>query len=360
MEAIILKCAPNARFHFGITAPDNDTALSDSSPFFHSDTLFSALVITCSKVFPRKVSVLIDYFKNGELRISSGNYCVDITEKKQWQKRLYFLPRPSHFRLRGKHHADRKQINKVQYISKTIWELGIPPEVWFEDGGSCYQIENKQFLLHESDLPREKGKLVKSFFEEQTAPKIADHARKKEGNIYFQTDIHLRTTKIGTLTLQPHFYFLVDFGEEDENIRNLVHFLIGVLVDEGIGGAISTGCGKIEDVERINDWKLAIVPSDQHEVQKVSNALIAFGEKEAFSKVHLGEIITRGGRTVYVDQDKAEDKAIKCQRVKMVREGALITNAIQGTIPTLFDEPPFHILRYGKAFPLAIPKNYGI
>jgi len=357
MEAIILKCPPSARFHFGTTAPDNDSALSGTSAYFHSDTLFSALMVICSKVFPRKVSVLRDYFENGNVRISSGNYCLDIKEGKELVNRLYFLPKPEHFNLQGRTHQERKDIKKIRFISKTIWEKGINAKEWGNYG--CFSIAG-QFLVHPEDFPIEKKEELTSIYKIKTEPKIADHARKKKGNIYFQTDLFLTTSKIDSWIIQPHFYFLIDFGGQDEIIQNLIHFLIDVLVDEGLGGAISTGCGKIQAIERIKDWQLDFENGKIAPTQKVSLALIALKKEENWGGLHLGDTIVRGGRTVYVDNEADPPEPIKCKRIKMIQEGALITENIKGTVATLFEENPFLILRYGKAFPLSIHENFSL
>lgn len=356
MNAIILKCPTNGRFHFGVTAPDNDSALSNTSECFHSDTLFSALVVTCNKVFPRKVSVLIDYLQSGAVKISSGNYCLDIFEHKTFKKRLYFLPKPSHFGLLGRNHADRKTFKSVRYISKTIWEKGLHPKDW----DSNYIID-KKFLVHPEDLLVEEVKKMKGLYSKNTEPKIADHARKKEDNIYFQTDLLLKTSKLKNRLYQPHFYFLIDYGEEQGDIVKLMNFLISIIPDEGLGGAISTGCGRILTTEEVKDWVINFQEVEKiSPTHKVSLSLIALCDKkpEELEDFLYGDPIVRGGRVIGkgIDKESNEEKLIKLKRIRMIREGALIKEKVVGRIAELYEHQPF--LRYGMAFPLPIHENF--
>jgi CRISPR-associated protein Csm4 len=191
MQAIILKCPPNGRFHFGITAPDVDSALSSSSICFHSDTLFSALVILCNRMFPDRVNELIQFFNNQEIQISSGSYCLEILQENEPPQRVFFLPKPSQFDAASLELADRKAVKGIEYISKTIWEKGIPPDEWLSTN-ECSLIDRK-FLVHEDELSGEVCDLIEGFYKIKTEPKIADHARKKTNNIFFQTDLFLKT-----------------------------------------------------------------------------------------------------------------------------------------------------------------------
>ncbi len=344
MEAIILKCSADARFHFGTTAPDNDTALSQTSECFHSDTLFSALVVLCNKVFPDMVNPLIEYFKSGGVTISSGSYCMDLFENGDFVRRCFFFPKPVHFNLLVEDMVERKTVSRVQYISKTIWEKGIAPKDW--DRYKCYKIQGK-FLLHPEDLSPRIGRKIDGLMEVKSQPKIADHARKKDNNIFFQTDLFLRSANVNQWSVQPHFFFLLDFQTHNEKLKNLIYLLIDILPDDGIGGSISTGCGQIMGVEKA-EMNFSFQEKSAH--QSVSMSLLGFekGQMIEYNNLLTGKVIVRGGRNTARDG--------RLQRIKMIAEGALVKGEVKGSIISIHPEKPY--LRNGKNFALPIHKNY--
>jgi CRISPR type III-A-associated RAMP protein Csm4 len=132
--------------------------------------------------------------------------------------------------------------------------------------------------------------------------------------------------------------------------QNLVYFLIKTIKDEGIGGAISTGCGRIEETEVI-DWSLNFQNFPASEQQWVSASVIGLKKGEEiteFSKILAGNILVRGGRFIAANE--------RLKKIKMLKAGALINNKNVGAIAKLHDTKPY--LRYGIAFPIEIPSNY--
>ena len=78
MRAIILQCPRGARFHFGNIALDENTSLNDTAIHPHSDTLFSALINTAAKMDQSLTQQLVDDFAAGNVRISSGFFCLEV------------------------------------------------------------------------------------------------------------------------------------------------------------------------------------------------------------------------------------------------------------------------------------------
>lgn len=368
MQAYILKCPEQGRFHFGKTAPDSDIALSVTSDCFHSDTLFSALVVLCAKYFPKKVNDFVAYFEEQEILISSGNYCLDLSVDGDLGKRIFFLPKPIHFNLHQIENKDRKFVKQIQYISKTIWEKGLMPKDWEEE--KCFTIDQR-FLLHPEDMDKGIADNVDSFFEIISEPKIADHARKKINNIFFQTDVMLKTTRLNRkileqigfddfdqLSIQPHFYFLVQFIKSNEHMEQLFKLLLEILVDEGIGGGISVGCGKVDKVHLHENWQFEMEKEEISTTQFISGSLLSVADSAELKSVLAGDIIVRGGRQTA--------RHGELQRVKMLMEGALINGDVKGKIPDLIrdeNKNPMskenqRYLRYGIAFPISIHLNY--
>lgn len=71
MKAVILRCKPNAQFHFGKVALDSNMALANTSNYIHSDTLFSGLMNACAVLYPNQVQSFIDAFQRNIFKISS-------------------------------------------------------------------------------------------------------------------------------------------------------------------------------------------------------------------------------------------------------------------------------------------------
>lgn len=374
MDAIILKCPRNGRFHFGIAAPDNDTALSQTSDCFHSDMLFSALINIAAKIFDdSKVDNFVNAFRAGNIQISSGSYCLDIYrtyENERNFKRIYFLPKPVHLDVLNPNNTERKKVKRVQYISKAIWEKGIVPKDWTKR--KCYNVDGK-FQLMSEEINESLGNFINGFFKKPTEPKIADHNRKRVNNIFAQTDIHLQTTEIKEKQLvqfenlknyrvEPHFYFLLNYSEEGKQFQPMMDLILNVLPDEGLGGAISTGCGQILGIEKEENWTLNFDKTEAATNQMVSLSLVAPNTSEN-ANLLAGEMIIRGGRNT------SDFGTLK--RIKMVKAGAVIQNSLKGKMPNILNsnakevkakvekgEKIIPFLRYGKAFPLAISKNY--
>jgi CRISPR type III-A-associated RAMP protein Csm4 len=210
-------------------------------------------------------------------------------------------------------------------------------------------------VFHADDLPKEILQKVDHFFEEKTTPKIADHARQRTDNIYFQTDLHIKQTTIrgkvadeygaNAITIQPSFYFLLqdELPEDKKKYRNLLNLLLELLVDEGIGGGISTGCGRLLSIEqKAFSFDLPTAVNSA-----VSMSLISPTEAD-LATIQYATILTRGGRKIAAEES--------LDRVKMIREGACIQHSTQGSVVPIHGSKKF--LRYGRAFPLPVHPNY--
>lgn len=354
MQAIILKCPKQGRFHFGKTGLDENSSLYQTSDIIHSDTLFSALINLCAKAFPKEILPLIDAFRN-HIRISSAYYCLQVEQNGTPVKNIYFLPKPDYLELQNRDVAARKKVRKITYVSKTVWEKGLLPEEW--KAPQC-SIIDKRFVLHANDLPIELSDQIETISTQITAPKIADHLRKRVNNIYFQTDLllghttfsrsQLRAFDLENLSIHPSFYFLIkeSLPESEKRVYKLLEVLIDLLADEGIGGSISTGCGRLLACEReAFEFKMP-----QNEDHAVSMSLISPATSDRLEEIYRGNVVVRGGR------DTAQFGRLK--RVKMIKEGAVISKSVEGDIVPIHANGKF--LRYGKAFPIPMHPNYVI
>ncbi|MEM6966151.1 MAG: hypothetical protein AAF573_15405, partial [Bacteroidota bacterium] len=115
MKSVVLKCPKFGRFHFGKTGLDENSSLSRSSEYIHSDTLFSAMITMCSKIAPDEIKNLIKAFKSGGIKISSAFPCLELTTERsegekiiRSQKIINFLPKPSYLELLNDDAKERK------------------------------------------------------------------------------------------------------------------------------------------------------------------------------------------------------------------------------------------------------------
>jgi CRISPR/Cas system CSM-associated protein Csm4 (group 5 of RAMP superfamily) len=88
-QLIQLHTSPFNQFHFG------KTGLDDTARHLHSDTLFSALVITWDKLFPGTTDSFVAQWEEGKLKVSSGFPMIEYWEKgKKSPEQVFFLPKP--------------------------------------------------------------------------------------------------------------------------------------------------------------------------------------------------------------------------------------------------------------------------
>lgn len=376
MKAVLLKCPPYARFHFGMTGLDENSSLHQTSEVLHSDTLFAALMVLCNKIFPNtgKIERLKEGFETGAVKLSSAGYFLDIKEYlengDETNKRVFFLPKPDYFGLINKDTSLRKKVKKIAFLSKGIWEKGLDLADWF-DTDKCVIIQNRFVLLteelHPDAVTAKKLAEAIAINKVQTAPKIADHLRRPENNIFFQTDLCFAANFFKNakghpqFEILPHFYFFLEHAP-DSTIKKLVETLIEILPDEGIGGAISTGCGQLESHE-IVDLDFTFDNAQSSDKYVVSASLISPKSADELSQILRYKVMTRGGRRLaFTDEQVAKLPVQKRQlkRVKLIKEGALIQKAgvLDGRLVPLHHEDNAPNYRNGKAFTLPIHPNF--
>lgn len=370
MKTVIMRCPSEGRFHFGKLGLDENASLSQTSTIIHSDTLFSALLNICAKTFPDKVDGLKVAFDNEEIVISSAFYCLEVQDIMANNDRttypvVYFLPKPVYFELFNTDLSKRKAFSKIAFISKGVWEYGFTPPEWTEENG-CLIVDEK-FVMLTSELDHDYEQFTQndgtkkpekqiSIYKEKTSPKIADHARRTKDNIFFQTDLvlannllDLNGSKKFRKSIQPHFYCLLDI-KPNSVYGELVKMLFSIMEDEGIGGAISTGCGRLIECEiGEENFEFSFHNNIQAAGFQVSVSLIHPAPSDTSFPFVYYKTITRGGRKIALGKTSLK-------RVKMLKEGALIQGDTRGGIPQIHDSLPY--FRNGKALCVPIHPKY--
>jgi CRISPR-associated protein Csm4 len=338
-QAIILKCSPQSRFHFGRVAIDADTSLNDSSMMPHSDTLFSAMIHLSARLFETETEVnnFVELFGKDALepkiRLSSGFYCLENAAGEF----LYFLPKPLNFNLiKTDNHKDLK---KIQFISKSVWEQGLKPADWVT---KC-KIIDKKFVVTNLEFDAFKLSEQDKFFKEISLPKVTVHKEDKKGTFFYQTTVQIMPLENGS---KVHFYFLLETENLTDAENKALNQVLFLLPYEGIGGERTTGCGLFLGITK-RAFNLQVA-DNQH---FVCVSLVNPNSNEEFKSFQNYQIVTRGGRQI----GQSDHQFLK--KVNMIAEGAVVANAIRGRIvsiaPTGMTTP---YLRNGISMTLPFPK----
>lgn len=327
MQAVILGAPQGTRFHFGndsARAESDSNALASVSEYLHSDTLFGALVNAWALAIPESVDRFIQVCKEGAFKVSSAYYCVSYQDKM-----VYFLPKPVSLNLVS--FNEPKRLKKIKFVSQGVWDQGVPPEQWFDED-KCTLLQNGTIvaLRSEIDIPLE-------LFSLETSPKVrARNVADRKDSFYYQTDLFLS----GGEDYEVSWYFIMDNHLPDELQADLIRAL-DVLVQLGIGGERSSGCGGLSSYT-IRDFSPTLT-SDVYS----SISLVAPRQDEDTSH-SLYQLIKRGGR--YVGDGGS------LPVLQMLLEGAIFDRRIEGTIVSLHADPP--MLRYGMGLYLPVHPNY--
>lgn len=352
MQAVILKCRPGSRFHFGEVAPDADTALNDSSDFCHSDTLFSALINIVQSFDPASTNALVARFESGDVRISSVFHCLKVDLMREM---IWFFPVPAHYNM----YADakyQKRFSAIHFISKKVWEEKILPDQWAQklDEKKLVLLQHR-FLVHRSELSTaaltaaDQIKLITN----TQLPKVTVHQLTQDNSLFQHSTVqianngYLLNDKDQPLLphLRIHFYFLLDCSDDfkDGPLYQTMLTAIQLLPETGLGGDRSTGCGLFEETEIVQDFALNITARSH-----ASLSLTAPDGENELKKTEYYQTILRGGRATRTE-------AQPLRMVRMMREGALLSPSVKGRLVDI--APPgstLPFLRNGKAFTVPV------
>ncbi|MEL6673579.1 MAG: hypothetical protein AAFR61_15350 [Bacteroidota bacterium] len=336
MKAAHIPLRPNSRFHFGeLSAEEEDNlALSTTSLYAHSDTLFSGLVHSYSR-WTGDAAAFVHAFLERKIQISSLCYYLSGNGAT-----VHFLPKPvfleaqSFKRNDGKH----KQRNSISFVSTGTWENGFEPESWFQE--DQYQILHDKFVLTRKEYD-DLGIGGEEVFIASVHSTPKSPIRDSEAAIFYRADVEIG----GTDQLQVGWYFLYEADSQHEG--DLLSAL-NVLSWTGIGGEIShIGRTILEDPFATAFQLNLSQPSDGY----ANLSLFCPADQGDLNKVGLSTTILRGGRK-FLHGGRAK-------AIRMIREGALfLDNEATGQFVVLgqdaFDRPV-----YRNGVPFLVPLHHG-
>jgi CRISPR-associated protein Csm4 len=355
----ILKLKPNSRFHFGKPLLDSDTSLTSTDTYLHSDVLFSALVNNLASVKSKEdVDSFIKAFNDGEIKISSGFYCLE----KEGGDYTFLLPKPANAvnQVNIDDYDRIKQVKMVQFIDELL--LSTPVADWNVDknialsnvelrklglsltkDNTIVKIVNKEeypFKLFTKGLNTQVGLRSVKELDQEGGEKILV----SKGP--YQVE-YIQISDLAYADLKVHFYFLYEIL--DNSLIDDFELAVALLAYNGIGGERSSGYGIIESIiepknipsfiqeESRGSFYLSlskVIPENALEL----NALKAYSHS------------VRGGRNTH-------DLGV-LNSVRMINEGAVLTSSIKGKIVDLTPNNTKEYLRYGKAFLINLPNDF--
>jgi CRISPR-associated protein Csm4 len=338
LKSVVLRCRPGVQFHFGKIALDENTSLNDTDVWLRSDALASALIDLAFRIadepYARQV---LDDFRQGAVKISSLFYCLDVRGQM-----VYLLPKP--VSLETTRTPNPKQAAKVAFVSKGVWEQGLLPKDWEQQG---VIVDKKIAMLRQelSGLTDAQIAAIK-IYEEITLPKVQVHKPAREGGIYYHTNIQIpRLEHYVAKGLSVHSYCLIQ--SDDEALLNRTHALLGILADEGIGGERTVGCGALLGADPMQDFSL--LDGQSSSACALGSLCLPADQPELDAFTHY-KVITRGGRKT------ADHGALK--RIKMLAEGAVMRQPVNGDARILLPHTDRNYWRIGTALCLPLHPNY--
>jgi CRISPR-associated protein Csm4 len=309
MQAILLKSKSGTRFRFGEAlgafTEESHNQQKTTSEYLHSDTLWSALVNAWALCCPETVDGFISECRSGNFRLSSAFYCLE-----QSERNIYFLPKPASLNLFE--FDEPKKLKKVKFISKGVWENGLLPKDWF-NANKCTLLQNESVVALKSEIAQSNS----LFYVETAAKNRARDITNREDAFYYQTDLFLAEN--------VSWYFLLE-NNLPKTLQQNFQTAMQTLVNLGIGGERSTGCGSLSGFEEI-DYKFQVTDGKYY----ASTSLTA-PKKDELTENALYQIIKRGGRFL--------EKGKSLPMVQMLHEGAVFDNEVNGQIVELNDTPP--------------------
>ena len=332
---IKLKCLPGAQFHLGESTPFEDSVLHKSSEIIHSDTLYSALVCLAAKIGIENPDQIL-----GTGRISSCFYTME-----KGNNNIFLLPRPT-VPLFGD--ISYKEIKKIKYVSLGVFESEIPTRLWFDKiNRNCYHkdlVAGNNWIATKAEFQKmniefEQADKLK-LYQMQTLPQVKVHTDEKINNLYQVERLQIADNKLIDKNLNIHFFFLFE-GELSGDLITVLH----LLKDEGLGGQRSIGFGLFSGIEIISGIKNFDFGGNAY----INLSLLSPhpDEFDELKNCHC-QTILRGGRNL------STGGCLK--QVLMLKEGAIISKTLNGNIVDISINTDGSSLRYGKSFPLLIPK----
>ncbi len=331
MKVAKIPLQPYSRFHFGELKMDDNLALSSSSFFAHSDTLFSALAHAFAK-YHGNAEDFIQKFSDKKIKISSLFYYL-----KAKNHSVYFLPKPVFLDITSPKSKDGKHKlrNRIQFVSLGVWQNGFEAEKWTKDNGG-YRIIDNLFVLTDKEYQNLQVKNDLIISQAVLSPKSPIRAH-DNASIFYQADVQVGSSE----GVEIGWYFVYEASNQAETDLKIA---TNIMTYSGIGGEIHNTGRTPKGVPSFESVSLDLT-SEYY----TNLSLFCPTDQSDFAKAKYYSTFLRGGRKL---PDGNNAKVIR-----MIKEGALLSQKVDGQLVELGkDRNNFTIFRHG--IPILIPVSY--
>ena len=359
----IVKLISKKRNYFSIGKDYTESI----SLIVHNDTLFSAICNNFRKIYGSNtleefLTLIIGLENDNEkfFRLSSCFHYIDIYRDNEYYNTIYFLPNPLiRFPFDDRSHEyleeNPKILKKIQFIS---FEILRKLQQGQKISLSQYHILDGTYLIDEKDV---KLLGLDSFFSliENSNAKLEKIERAIRRNITIFEILDEQKVRIDRVTgesepfteskfkfhiseyyvkesekeinfqLISGFYFLLDFSGLNKELTNRVFSSIKLIIDEGIGGKRSTGCGLVDDIDiKDIDEKFEYFNLFNNEDKGYfTNISLVYPSVEEIENVRFFSIYGRSGFVYSV-----ENISQRFNDVNFIGEGAIFDKKIRGKL----------------------------
>jgi len=337
------------------------------SIIIHNDTLFSAICNNFRKIYGKEdledFLGQITELENNEgilFELSSCFHYIDIYKNDEYYDTIYFLPRPLiRFPLDTHSQAyldeNPKLFKKIQFIS---FEIVRKLQKGQNISLSQFHIIDGKYLVDEKDL---ENLGLEKFISQMENPDLKlekiNRAIRRKINIYEILDeqkvrinriiqesepftwskLKFRSSKYYVIErdneinyeLRPGFYFLFNYNGFTEDIINKVNASIKLIIDEGLGGKRSIGCGLFDDInvtELDKDFEYFDI-FEKKDNGYYTNLSLVYPSIDEIGNVKYFNLYGRSGFVFSFDNISK-----RFNDVKFIEEGAIFDKKIRGKL----------------------------
>jgi len=329
------------------------------STIIHSDTLFSAICNNIRKIYG--IDVLEDFLdtvnNSSEFTLSSCFHYINIKKEGEDFTTLYFLPKPSiRFPFDTKSQifleSNPKLFKKIEFVSFDIIEkLQKGQNLKFDN----FYILNERYLLDEKNLQslgwdkfldgdsesyRKEYEGINdriSIFSITDEQKVAISRTSKDSIPFTWPKMTLNISKYfvwqdedrkTNYTLTPGFYFFIQEYGLPKEMKNMVKAAILLIMDQGIGGNRSLGCGLFDDIKFLDEADFPYNSLFKCEDEGIfMNLSLVFPSLDDFDNLKFFNLFDKSG---YIFSDETRSK--RFDDIKLIQEGAIFTKQVKGSL----------------------------
>ncbi len=333
----------------------------------HSDTLFSAICNNFRKIYGNgKLEEFLEILKKSEeknesiLELSSCFHYFDVYKQGEFLKTIYFLPKPLitfPFDDLSQEIVDEnfKLFKKIKFISLEVArKLQNNEKISFNQFLNmvcCYLLDREDLkimglsefltLLEKINLNHEKiWRAINnriSIFEIMEEQKVGISRGTNESEPFiwpkmkFNKSIYFIRNGEERINYEiiPGFYFLFNCSNLNEELRNEIYSSIKLIMDEGLGGKKSLGCGLFDDVEMIeldeNNQYYKLL--SENSLEYFINLSLVYPNKEDLENIEYFNIFERSG---YIFS--ADTNSLRFNDLKLIEEGGIFNKKVRGKL----------------------------